>query len=154
MGDVPPDGSPAWGTLLEALRDVAAAGERAGATFCAEAGRAAPADILRLAAVLPEGAFGCTLVTGALVVHGHEPGEAAAALGALVRHVRLTDAIGGSFAGHGRPAALGRGSVDVAATLAALDERDYRGWFGLEAVDTADPAGELAGVVARLESLG
>lgn len=154
VGAVPPEGSSAWGTLLEALRDVAAAGERAGATFCAEAGRASPADLLRLAAALPEGAFGCTLVTGALVVHGHDPAAAAAALGGLVRHVRLTDALVGSFAGHGRPAALGRGSVDVAALLATLDERDYRGWFGLEAADAADPGGELSGAVERLVSLG
>lgn len=154
IGPVPPSDAPAWAILVEALRDVGAQGERAGATFCAEAGLAAPADLLRLAAALPEGAIGCTLVTGASIVHGHDPAEAAAELTRLVRHVRLTDAVAGSFAGHGRPVPLGRGDVDLAGTLGVLEERDYRGWFGLEAAGTSDGAAEIAGAIARLAALG
>ena len=136
------------------LRDLAAWGERAGATLCAEAGRASPADLLRLAAALPEGALGCTLVTGALVVHGHDPAAAAADLSALLRHVHLTDALPGSFAGHGRAVPLFRGAVDVAPVLAVLDERDYRGWFGLEAAGGRDAVAELSGAAARLGAIG
>lgn len=150
VGDVPPSDAPRFGVLLEALRDIAAWSERAGAVLCAEAGRASPADLLRLAAALPEGALGCTLVTGSLVVHGHDPAEAAAELSSLVRHVHLTDALPGSFAGHGRAVPLGRGDVDVAGTLAVLEEREYRGWFALEAVEARAAAAEIAGAVERL----
>lgn len=150
VGGIPPDDSPSWGVLLGALGDLAGWGERAGATLCAEAGRAAPADLLRLAANLPEGGLGCTLVTGALLVHGHDPAVAAAELAGLVRHVWLTDAVPGTFAGHGRATVIGRGDVDIPATLGVLEERGYRGWLGLEVVDRADPAGELATAIARL----
>jgi sugar phosphate isomerase/epimerase len=150
VGAIPAAEDPAWGVLLGALRDLAVWSERAGATLCAEAGRASPADLLRLAAVLPQGGLGCTLVTGALVVHGHDPVAAAMDLAGILRHVWLTDAVPGSFAGHGRPVPLGRGDVDVLATLGTLEERGYRGWLGLEVVDGADPAGELAAAIARL----
>ncbi|RLS34120.1 MAG: sugar phosphate isomerase/epimerase [Planctomycetota bacterium] len=150
VGAIPADDSPSWNLLLEALRDVGAWGERVGATLCAESGRAAPADLVRLFAALPEGAIGCTLVTGALVVHDHDPAAAVAALAGSIRHVHLTDAVAGSFAGHGRPAVLGRGQVDLVATLGALEERGYRGWLGLEPVDGHDPARELADSIGLL----
>ncbi len=150
VGAIPAADSPDWRVLIEALGDIAAWSDRAGATLCAEAGRASPADILRLAAALPDGGLGCVLVTGALVVHGHDPAVAAAELAAFLRHVHLTDAIPGAFAGHGRPVPLGRGDVDLAATLGVLEERSYRGWFGLEAIDGRDPAGELATSIERL----
>lgn len=154
IGAVPEAGTPGWDLLVEALRDVAAWADRAGATFCAEAGRVAPEEIGRVAAALPPGAMGCAIVTGALLVHGHDPAEAVASLGTLVRHVRLTDAVRGSFAGHGRAVPLGRGEVDLAATLGALEERDYRGWFVLEASGAGDAPGELAESVARLGAIG
>jgi sugar phosphate isomerase/epimerase len=150
VGPIPAEDSPAWPVLLGALRDLAGWSERAGATLCAEAGRASPADLLRLVAALPEGGLGCTLVTGALVVHGHDPAAAVADLAGIVRHVWLTDAVPGTFAGQGRAMVLGRGDVDIAATLGALEERGYRGWLGLEVVDGSDAAGELAAAIARL----
>ncbi|MCY3015727.1 MAG: sugar phosphate isomerase/epimerase [Planctomycetota bacterium] len=150
VGAIPAEDSPDWGVMLGALRDLAGWSERAGATLCAEAGRASPVDLLRLVAALPEGGLGCTLVTGALVVHGHDPAVAAAELAGIVRHVWLTDAVPGTFAGHGRATVLGRGDVDIAATLGALEERGYRGWLGLEVVDGTDAAGELAAAIARL----
>lgn len=153
LGAVPAADTPEWSLLIEALADLGRAGERAGATFCAEAGAAAPADLLRVAEALPEGAIGCTLVTGALVVHGHDPAAAAAELSRLVRHVRLTDAVTGSFAGHGRPVPLGRGDVDLAGTLGTLEERDYRGFFALEAAERGDGPAEIAAAVARLAAL-
>jgi len=153
VGDIPAAESPSWGVLIEALGDIAAWSDRAGATLCAEAGRASPADLLRLAAALPDGGLGCTLVTGALVVHGHDPAVAAAELATLVRHVHLTDAIPGAFAGHGRPVPLYRGDVDVAATLGVLEERGYPGWFGLEVIDGRDAEGELTASLERLVAL-
>ena len=150
VGAIPAEDSPAWGVMLGALRDLAGWSERAGATLCAEAGRASPADLLRLVAALPEGGLGCTLVTGALVVHGHDPAVAAAELAEIVRHVWLTDAVPGTFAGHGRAMVLGRGDVDIPATLGSLEERGYRGWLGLEVVDGTDPVGELAAAISRL----
>ncbi|NDC62849.1 MAG: sugar phosphate isomerase/epimerase [Planctomycetia bacterium] len=154
VGDIPPDtAGPRWRLLLDVLADLGAWGQRVGATLCAEAGRAAPADLLRLIGALPEGSLACDLVTAALVVHGHDPVEAVAALGPHVAHVHATDAVAGAFAGRGRATILGTGQVDLPGVLGALEERGYRGWIGLEPVDDHAAATELADAIDALRAM-
>lgn len=159
VGDVPPpaaDGADepvSWRLLVDVLADIAAWGQRVGATLCAEAGRTAPADLVRLAAALPEGGLCCDVVTGALVVHGHDPAAAVATLGGLVASVHATDAVAGAFAGRGRAVVLGTGHVDFAGTFAVLEERGYRGWIGIEPVEDRAARGELAGALDYLRAL-
>jgi sugar phosphate isomerase/epimerase len=43
--------------------------------------------------------------------------------------VQLSDAVGGGMPGLGRAVPLGKGTVDFATILAALEQRDYRGYF-------------------------
>jgi sugar phosphate isomerase/epimerase len=154
VGEIPPESAgPQWRLLVDVLADIGAWGTRAGATLCVEAGRAAPADLLRLAAALPEGTFACDLVTGALVVHGHDPVAAVADLAGLTGMVHLTDAVAGAFAGRGRAVELGTGQVDVAGVLAALDERDHRGWIGVEPLEDRTAAAELRAALDFLRGL-
>jgi sugar phosphate isomerase/epimerase len=147
IGDVPPPATdpeaepdPQWRLLIDVLTDLGSWGQRVGATLCAEAGRAGPDDLLRVIASLPEGSLRCDLVTGALVVHRHDPVEAIEKLSGHIGYVHATDAVGGAFTGRGRAAVLGTGHVDLAAVFGTLEERGYRGWIGLE------PAGERGGV--------
>jgi sugar phosphate isomerase/epimerase len=161
VGDIPPPAAaggeekpdPRWNLLVEVLSDLGDWGHRVGARLSAEAGRSAPDDLLRLIEALPEGSLAVHLVTGSLVVHGHDPVAAVARLGPLIAHVHATDAIAGAFKGRGRAVILGSGHVDLPGVLAALEERGYRGWIGLEPVDGIGARAELADAVAALRAL-
>jgi sugar phosphate isomerase/epimerase len=164
IGDLPPppadsaadpaqEPDPRWRLLIDVLTDLGTWGQRVGATLCAEAGRSGPDDLVRVIASLPEGAISCDLVTGALVVHGHDPVGAVEKLSGHIGYVHATDAVAGAFAGRGRATALGMGHVDLAAVLGVLEERGYRGWIGLEPVDERGGADELAAAVATLRGL-
>ena len=154
VGEIPPESSgPRWQLLVDVLGDIGAWGQRVGATLCVEAGRAAPADLVRLLAAVPEGSFVCDLVTGGLLVHGHDPVAAVETLGSHIASVHATDAVAGAFAGRGRAVILGTGHVDFAAVFAALEERGYRGWIGLEPVDERTGRAELSEAIAFLQNL-
>lgn len=158
VGEIPPaadDGSanPRWKLLVEVLADLGTWGSRSGAVLAAEVGRAAPADLVRLLAALPEGAIGCHLVTGAALVHGHDPVAAVATLGERILHVHATDAIVGAFAGRGRAVVLGTGQVDLPAVLAALDDHAYRGWIGIEPIDRMGTDAEIAAAIQAIAAV-
>lgn len=60
-------------------------------------------------------------------------------LGALVRHVRGRDAVGGA-GGRTRPAVVGAGGANWGELLADLDAAGYGGWVTLDPVDLTDRA--------------
>jgi sugar phosphate isomerase/epimerase len=160
IGDVPPQATdpeaepdPQWRLLIDVLSELGSWGHRVGATLCAEAGRAGPDDLVRVIASLPEGSLSCDLVTGALLVHRHDPAEAIEKLAGHIGYVHATDAVAGSFAGRGRAAVLGTGHVDLASVFGTLEERGYRGWIGVESADARGGAGELAEAVELLRRL-
>jgi L-ribulose-5-phosphate 3-epimerase len=154
VGDIPADAETAeWRLLVDVLTDIGAWSQHVGAGLCAEAGRSSPADLARLLAVLPEGYLACDIITGALVVYGHDPAAAVATLGAHVRSIHATDAVAGPFAGRGRGVILGTGQVDFASVFATLEERGYRGWIGLEPVEPREAEAELGAAVRFLGAL-
>lgn len=159
VGDIPPPATagasedPRWQLLVDVLADLGAWGDRVGCTLAAEAGRASPDDLGRLLGALPEGSLACHVVTGALVVHGHDPVAAIGRLSGYVGHVHATDAIRGAFKGRGRAVILGTGEVDLPNVLAALEESGYRGWIGLEPVDGMGVQPELAAAIASVGAL-
>lgn len=164
VGDIPPaaaapgDGAedtaadPRWRLLVDVLSDLGGWGERVGATLCAEAGRAGPDDLLRVMAALPAGSLTCDVVTGALLVHGHDPVTAVEKLAGHIGFLHATDAVAGAFAGRGRAVVLGTGQVDFAGVLGTLEDRASRCWIGLEPVDTRGGAREVADAVEFLRS--
>jgi len=149
--DAPAD--PRWQLLVDVLADLGAWGQRVGCTLAAEAGRSSPEDLLRLIAALPAGSLQANVVTGALVVHGHDPVAAVEMLSGHIGHVHATDAICGAFRGRGRAVILGSGEVDLPNVLAALEERHYRGWIGLEPVDGFQAEAELIDALTSLQAL-
>lgn len=154
LGDIPAsEDSPEWRLMVDVLSDIGTWSQHVGATLCAEVGRAAPADLARLIAALPEGSLTCDLVTGSLIVHGHDPVEAVATLGEHVAAVHATDAVPGAFAGRGRAVILGTGHVDFPGVFAALEERGFQGWIGLEPVDSQDARDEFIAAVESLRAL-
>lgn len=154
VGDIPESAeSPEWRLMVDVLSDIGTWSQHAGATLCAEVGRASPADLARLIAALPEASLACDLVTGATLVHGHDPAEAVATLGDHIAAVHATDAVPGSFAGRGRAVVLGTGHVDFPTVFASLEERAFQGWIGLESIDPSDARDELATAVDFLRAL-
>jgi sugar phosphate isomerase/epimerase len=152
-GEPAPAADPRWRLLVDVLSDLGGWGERVGATLCAEAGRAGPDDLVRVMAALPAGSLTCDVVTGALVVHGHDPVAAVEKLSGHIGFVHATDAVAGAFAGRGRAVILGTGQVDFAGVLGALEERGSRGWIGLETVDDRGGSRELAAAIEFLRSM-
>jgi sugar phosphate isomerase/epimerase len=154
VGEIPAaTDSPEWQLLVDVLTDIGTYSQQVGGTLCVEAGRAAPADLARLIAAVPEGSLACDIVTGSLVVHGHDPAEAVTTLGDHVAAVHATDAVAGPFAGRGRAVILGTGQVDFATVFATLEERAYQGWIGLDPVEPRDARQEMAEAVEFLRSL-
>jgi sugar phosphate isomerase/epimerase len=154
VGDISPEAEgPQWQLLVDVLTDIGLWGQRVGATLCAEVGRASPPDLARLIAALPEAAVSCDLVTGAAIVHGHDPVAAVEMLGPHIESVHATDAVAGPFAGRGRAVALGTGQVDLPAVFAALEERAYRGWIGLEPVEERTAREELAAAIDYVRAM-
>jgi L-ribulose-5-phosphate 3-epimerase len=153
-GEIPPDEQdPARRLMTDVLGDLGRHGDRVGVRLALEAGRNGPVALAGLLAALPEPGSACDLVTGALLVHGHDPVESVAVLGSRLAFVHLTDAVAGAFAGRGRAAALGSGQVDLAGVLAAVEERGYRGWIGLEPAGKESAAEELATAVRLVRGL-
>jgi sugar phosphate isomerase/epimerase len=70
-----------------------------------------------------------------------------------VASFHATDAVAGAFAGRGRAVILGTGQVDFPAVFAALEERGYRGWIGLEPVDGFGARAELAEAIDVLRAI-
>ena len=153
LGDIPSaeDGTN-WQVLIDVLADLGQTGQQTGALFCAEAGRAGPEDLRRVIEAVPAGSLQVHLVTGALLVHGHDPAEAAMTLAADIGYVHATDAVAGAYAGHGQAVPLGTGQVDLPPVLAVLEERGYRGWVGVESIaaQREDAAREIASALNQL----
>jgi len=154
IGDIPAESTgPVWQLLIDVLCDLGAWGQRVGGLLCAEVGRAAPADILRVLQSLPEGSLACDIVTGAILVYGHDPAAAVATLSEHIACVHATDAVAGAFAGRGRAVILGTGQVDLPSVLATLEEQGYRGWIGIEPVDDHAAAEELSNAIGFLRAI-
>ena len=153
LGDIPSVEDVAnWQILIDVCTDLGRTGQQTGAFFCAEAGRAGPEDLQRVIEALPDGSLQVHLVTGALLVHGHDPAEAATTLAADIGYVHATDAVAGAYAGHGRAVPLGTGQVDLPPVLAILEERGYRGWVGVETTTPhrEEAAREIASALNQL----
>jgi len=153
VGDIPASAETAeWRLMVDVLTDIGSWSQHVGGMLCAEIGRGAPADLARLIAALPAGSLACDLVTGSLVVHGHDPAAAVATLGDHVAAVHATDAVAGPFAGRGRAVILGTGQVDFAAVFAVLEERSFQGWIGLDPVEPREAREEFAAAARFLRA--
>lgn len=147
VGRVPGQDAPEWKLLCEVLSDLGRFGHRVGALLAAEASDDNPADLARLLAAVEPGAIGVDLDPGGLILAGHSPQEAISALGALIRHVELTDARRDASRGRGRYVPLGDGATDLPALLSALEAHDYRGWLVARPTDDGNPVDQAAQVL-------
>jgi len=154
IGPIPTeDEAPERGLLLEVLRDLGAWSHRSGALLAAITGRQSGAELARLIEALPEGTLGAAIDPAALVLAGHGPAEAVAALGPSILHVYANDATEDPAQGRGVSVPLGRGSVEMPELLGALEEQGYRGYLCLDSAVSDDPMHEAANAVQYLRAL-
>jgi sugar phosphate isomerase/epimerase len=153
IGRVPeaPEGT-RWQTLLAALTDLGSWADHFGAVLAARTGVDSGPDLARLLTALPEGSLGIDLDPGNLIVHGHSPLEAVAAVGRSIRHVHATDGVQDLAQGRGLRVELGRGSADYPALLAALGEQGYNGWLTIAGPSDGNPASAMGNAVRYLRS--
>lgn len=96
--------------------------------------------------------FGVDLDPAAVLADAWDLDEAFSRLGALVRHVRGRDAVGGTGA-RTKPAAVGRGDTSWAHLLSNLSGADYTGWITIDPVELPDRHAAAALAAEHLRSL-
>ena len=157
-----------WDRLVALLRTVAAETRAAGAriAFHSHAGTyvETPAEVDRLAAAIDADTLPFCLDVGHYLVGGGDPVAALRQLGARVTHVHLKDVDPGvlerlrrrevgNFGDAVRQrlfTELGSGMLDLEGFLAALVERDYRGWLMVEQDSGWPPPAESAAIGRRV----
>ena len=155
IGKIPDESeTESHGTMVAALTDLAAHSLKAGAWLAIRTG---PDDGLRTSALLqrlPDGAIGVDFDPAELMLYGHSPSETLKPLSAMVSHFRARDAVRDLSLGRGVEVQLGRGSIDLPALLAQLEEHQYRGFITVERRDTeGNPKLECAQAIEYLTNL-
>jgi sugar phosphate isomerase/epimerase len=145
--------NPALDRLVDVLTMLGAYGDRVGARLAAQTGSESGPQLAKLLAAIPQQAIGVDLNPSALIMNGHDPEEAVAALGPRVLHFHASDAVRDVSRGRAFEVELGRGSADLPGLLGRLTEFDYRGWVTIERHDSADPITEIGNAVAFLRAL-
>jgi inosose dehydratase len=157
-----------WDRLVALLRTVATETRAAGAriAFHPHAGTyvETPAEVDRLAAAIDADTLPFCLDVGHYLVGGGDPVAALRQFGERVSHVHLKDVDRGvlerlrrrevgSFGDAVRQrlfTELGSGALDLDGILAALAERDYRGWLMVEQDSGWPPPAESAAIGRRV----
>ena len=151
IGRVPAEtDSLALSTMTQALADLGRYGQRIGALLAAETGTESGEMLGALIARLPPGSIGVDLNPASLIINGHSPREATAALAAHVLHVHATDATRDLALGRGIEVPLGQGSAEFPELLGLLEEQQYRGYLTVSRRDASNP---IAAVRQSLEFL-
>jgi sugar phosphate isomerase/epimerase len=153
IGRIPAAESPAASTLVQALADLGRYGQRVGATLAAETGTESGADLAALIAQLPLGSIGVDFNPASLILNGHSPREAIAALAPYVLHLHATDATRDLAAGRGMEVPLGQGNAELPEILAALEEQQYRGYITVSRHQTTSPRTDLQQAIQFLRNL-
>ena len=154
VGRVPQAESSDWSLLVDVLGDLSRFGQRTGARLAATAaGAESGEDLARVLAAIPEGGIAVNLDPGELVRGGGSPLEVIEKVGTSIAHVRANDGVRDLSSGMGLAVPLGRGSVDYPAILAALEQRDYRGYLTIERQGPEDPREEISHAVSYLRNL-
>lgn len=154
IGNFPTDpADPRAAGMREALLELAAWGERVGATLACETGNETGEDIGRALAVLPEGTLAAAFNPGNLVRCGHSPLASLEALKGSIWYAYASDAIRGAPLDAGTDIALGQGSVDLQAMLGALETSGYRGTLTIDVFPGNNPLRRVNQAVSYLHNL-
>jgi sugar phosphate isomerase/epimerase len=154
LGNLPADDDTAGrSTLVEALANLSAHGNRLGVKLTAQAA-SSPADkLVEFIDSLPEGTLSVDLHPGQLIAQGESPTEYLEAVGPHVAHVHAVDGYRDLAGGRGMEVELGRGSVDFPELFGLLEEFEYRDWITLERTNSQQTMLDIENGVRFLRSL-
>ena len=98
-------------------------------------------------------AIGIDFDPAAMTINGFDVTQGMKLLGSSVIHFRARDAVHDLSLGRGLEVQLGRGSVDLPALLAILEEHNYNGFFTVDRDSDAEPVLHCTQAVEYLSRL-
>ena len=133
VGHVPEDTkSDRWQTMVQALTDIGNHAQKSGAWLTAQTGSESGETLKGLIDSLPPMSLGVDFDPGDLMINGFSPSESIKQLASHVMSFRARDAVRDLKQGRGLEVQLGRGSIDWAELLGALEEQDYQGYITVD----------------------
>lgn len=154
VGRIPGDVEHAnWPTLIQALSDLGAYSQKAGAWLAARTGPEKAEDLKGLIDALPIHSLVVDFDPGDLVIHQNSPTDGIKVLGEHVMSFRARDAVQDLSQGRGIEVQLGRGSVDWAALLGTLEEHNYTGYITIERESETNSIEECGQAIEYLTNL-
>jgi sugar phosphate isomerase/epimerase len=139
--------------LDEALRALAAHGDRIGVALALETGLESGAALRDYLGRFDTGSLGVNYDPANLLMNGFDPVQSLRDLRGRVRHAHAKDARVTGASRTAREVPLGSGDIDWLQLLATFEEVEYRGWLDVERESGDDRAGDVAGGVAFLRRL-
>ena len=154
IGRVPEDAtSDRWQTMVQALTDIGNHAQKSGAWLAAQSGTESGETLKGLIDSLPPMSLGVDFDPGDLLINGFSPTESMNHVAASVLHFRARDAVRDLAQGRGLEVQLGRGSIEWAALLGALEEHDYQGYITVDRQTDGNPVAENSQSLEYLENL-
>jgi L-ribulose-5-phosphate 3-epimerase len=143
----------AAGELAEVIKELADIADRTGTIVAVESGGGDPAALASLVRGIDCAMLGVCYDPASQLMEGADPLAGVEQLADTIRIAHLRDAIAGSAARPGHETPLGRGQVDFAEYLAALDQAGYKRTPFLRRSGAEHPIEELAEAKAKLDRL-
>lgn len=132
IGNIPSVDSPQRQIMLQALTDIGMHGQKCGAWLAAKTGPDNGETILQLMEQLPVNSLKIDFDPAELLISQTPVTETMEAVAEHVAHFRARDAVQDLSAGRNIEVQLGRGSIDWAALLGLLEEKNYAGFLTVQ----------------------
>jgi sugar phosphate isomerase/epimerase len=153
-GQVPEkDDDPRAGLMTEALRALAAHGDRVGATLALETGLESGEGLRKFLDRFDTGSLGVNFDPANLLMNGFNPYESARALQGKIVRVNARDARRAGASRAAQEVPLGHGDIDWLFFAGVLEEVDYRGWLTVQRDGGSSRREDVAGGVSFLRRI-
>ena len=154
IGRIPEDPkSDRWQTMVEAMTDIGNHAQKTGAWLAAQTGTEDGDTLKGFIDSLPPMSLGVDFDPGDLMINGFSATDAMRQLASHVMSFRARDAVRDLAQGRGLEVQLGRGSIEWASLLGALEEHDYQGFVTVDRTTDANPAAECGQAMEYLTNL-
>ena len=135
------------------LTDIGNHAQKTGAWLAAQTGSEDGETMKSLIDALPPMSLGVDFDPGDLMINGFSSSDAMRHLSAHVMSFRARDAVRDLAQGRGLEVQLGRGSIEWASLLAALEEHHYQGYITVDRQTDGDPIQECGHAIEYLTNM-